>query len=317
MKFPAMPRALGAVSCYTFRSVCFFGRVSQIATDKGALQCAAPFLGGRIVYMPPAAGTQTYAADQPPVMARGYLFTDAELDAMLAEDVRPIVHDEAGAAELGALLAGVATTEFANQALGEVLNSAHDPEPWRVGEAIAEAYLVEHRHCEFPWLGGRDLKNPESSPAGTDLVGFQTQPPPSSARFSFGEVKTSNHHEYPPSLMYGRHGLKQQLEGLRDDPAVKDALVRYLGLHSYGRPWLGRFRQAASRYIHDRSDVAIFGVLVRDVSPNPLDCSGRAARLAHECPALSAIELLALYLPADSIATLPARVPPPPAGGGQ
>src|SRR5579871_1852545 len=88
-------------------------------------------------YMPPAAGTQSYNADQPPVMARGYTFTDHELNAMLAEDVRSIVHDEAGANELGALLAGVATTEFANQALGEVLNSAHHPEPWRVGEAIA------------------------------------------------------------------------------------------------------------------------------------------------------------------------------------
>lgn len=264
--------------------------------------------------MPPVAGTQTYVADQPPVMARGYSFTDAELDATLAEDVRPIVHDEAGAAEVDALLAGVAATDFANQALGEVLHAAHDPEPWRVGEAIAEAYLVEHRHCEFPWPGGRDLKNPESSPAGTDLVGFQTQVPTTNVRFSFGEVKTSNDNEYPPSLMYGRGGLKQQLEALRDDAAVKDALVKYLGLHSYGRPWLPRFRQAASRYIHDRSDVAIFGVLVRDVAPHPLDCSGRATRLAHECPPLCAIELLALYLPAGSIETLPSRVPPP-AGG--
>jgi hypothetical protein len=265
--------------------------------------------------MPPVVGTPTYVADHPPVIARGFAFTDAELDATLTEDVRPIVHDEAGAAELSALLAGVATTEFANQALGEILNAAHDPEPWRVGEAIAEAYLVEHRHCEFPWPGGRDLKNPESSPAGTDLVGFQTEGPHDNVRFSFGEVKTSNHNQYPPSLMYGRHGLKPQLEALRDDPAVKDALVTYLGLHSSGRPWFPRFRQAAARYIHDRSDVSIFGVLVRDVAPHHLDCSGRAASLAHECPPLCAIELLALYLPAGSIETLPARVPPP-AGGG-
>ena len=230
--------------------------------------------------MPPAVGTPTYVADHPPVIARGYAFTDAELDATLTEDVRPIVHDEEGAAELGVLLAGVATTEFANDTLGQVLNSSHDPEPWRVGEAIAEAYLVEHRHCEFPWPGGRDLKNPESSPAGTDLVGFQIQPPTAPARFSFGEVKTSNHAAYPPSLMYGRHGLKPQLEALRDDPAVKDALVKYLGLHSFGRDWLGRFRQAAARYIHDRTDVAVFGVLVRDVPPHHLDCSGRAASLA-------------------------------------
>jgi hypothetical protein len=116
--------------------------------------------------------------------------------------------------------------------------------------------------------------------------------------------------------MYGRHGLKQQLEALRDDPAVKDALVKYLGLHSYGRPWLPHFRHAAARYIQDRTDVAIFGVLVRDVPPHNLDCSGRAARLAHGCPPLCAIQLLALYLPAGSIETLPSRVPPS-AGGAQ
>jgi hypothetical protein len=115
-----------------------------------------------------------------------------------------------------------------NEALGQILRSDRAVEAWRVGEAIAESYLVEHRHCEFRWPGGRDLKNPESSPAGTDLVGFQTDAA-TSVRFSFGEVKTSNHAEYPPSLMYGRHGLKQQLEGLRDSHAVKDVLVKYLG----------------------------------------------------------------------------------------
>ena len=262
--------------------------------------------------MPPAVGTQVYAADQTPVLARGYSFTDAELDVMLAEDVSPIIHDDAGAAELEALLTGVATTEFSTEVLGQVLSSTGVVEAWRVGEAIAEAYLVEHRHCEFPWPGVRDLKNPDSSPAGTDLVGFQSHAEATTVRFSFGEVKTSSHIAYPPSVMYG---LRQQLNDLRDSPALKDALVNYLGLHAYGRPWFGHFREAASRYIQDRSDVAIFGVLVRDVEPNSLDCSGCASNLAEQCPALSVIELLALYLPMDSIATLPQRVPAP--GGGQ
>ena len=121
--------------------------------------------------MPPAAGTQVYAADQAPVVARGYSFSDDELDAMLAEDVGPLIRYDAGAAELAVLLTDVATTEFANEALGQVLRSNRVVEAWRVGEAIAEAYLVEHRQCEFPWPGGRDLRNPDSSPTGTDLVG--------------------------------------------------------------------------------------------------------------------------------------------------
>lgn len=257
--------------------------------------------------MPPAVGTQVYAADHPPVMARGYSFTDAELTAMLAEDVRAIVHDDAGVAEVEALLTAVATTEFSDTVVRQILRTTRQVEPWRVGEAIAEAYLVEHRHCEFPWPGGRDLKNPDSSPAGTDLVGFHLT---DRVRFAFSEVKTSDHREYPPSLMYGRHGLKQQLENLRDSTAVKDALVKYLALHATGRPWEQRFRQAAARYVHDRSDVTIFGVLVRDVLPNALDCSGRADRLSQQCPALSIVELLALYLPADSIASLADQIPP-------
>lgn len=256
--------------------------------------------------MPIAAGTEVYTADHPPVMARGYSFNDTELDDMLA-DVHVVLRDEAGSSEVETLLAGVATTEFANATLQQVLRSDRQPENWRVGEAIAESYLVEHRNCEFPWPGGRDLKNPDSSPAGTDLVGFQ-QLQGTPARFSFAEVKTSTHHAYPPSLMYSRHGLKQQLEDLRDSAAVKDGLIKYLGLHATGRPWGATYRQAASRYIHDRSNVTIFGLLVRDVNPNHLDCSGRANRLSQHCPALTVIELVALYLPAGSIPTLPQRI---------
>jgi len=239
-------------------------------------------------------------------MARGYSFNDTELDNMLA-DVYTIVRDEAGASEVEVFLAGIATTEFADATLQQVLRSDRQLEDWRIGEAIAECYLVEHRDCEFPWPCGRDLKNPDSSPAGTDLVGFQ-QPGGASARFSFAEVKTSTQCKYPPSLIYGRHGLKQQLDDLRDSAAVKDGLVKYLGLHAPGRPWVATYRQAASRYIHDRSDVTIFGVLVRDVDPNHLDCSVRANELCQQCPGLTVIELLALYLPAGSIPTLPQRI---------
>ena len=139
--------------------------------------------------MPPV-GMQVYAADHPPVMARGYSFTNAELTAMLAEDVRAIIQDDAGVAEVQTLLAGVATTEFADTTVQQILSVTRQLEPWRVGEAIAEAYLV----------------------------GFHF-PTAENVRFSFGEVKTSNDQTCPPSLMYGRHGLKQQLENLRDSTA--------------------------------------------------------------------------------------------------
>lgn len=254
--------------------------------------------------MPPAIGTQVYEAHRNPVQARGLAFTQVELEGMLAHEVRTIILDEEGKQEITALLSGLAQTEFQSASLQGILTSDRPLEPWRIGEAIAKAYLIGHRQCEFPWPGGRDLKNPKSSPAGTDLVGFQTHDN-TSVRFSFAEVKTSGDPNYPPSLMYGRHGMKQQLDDLRDSSAVKNALVSYLALHAMGRPWVEKFKKAGARYLNDQSDVGIFGVLVRDVEPHPDDCSGRASKLANQCPQSTVIELLALYFPAGSIETLP------------
>ena len=260
--------------------------------------------------MPPAIGTQVYEAHHNPVQARGLAFTRVELETMLANEVRSIILDEEGKQEIAALLAGVVQTEFQNASLQEILNSDRPMESWRIGEAIAESYLIGHRKCDFPWPGGRDLKNPKSSPAGTDLVGFQTHDN-TAVRFSFAEVKTSGDPNYPPSLMYGRHGMKQQLDDLRDSSAVKNALVCYLALHANGRPWLEKFKKAGARYLNDQSDVGIFGVFVRDVAPHPDDCSGRASKLAYQCPPLTVIELLALYFPAGSIEALPLGIDQP------
>jgi len=254
-----------------------------------------------------ALGTHVYQTNHPPVEAHGYAFTEEELIAMLP-DVAAILQDNEGRMELQTLLQGIASTEFADQALAQILRSIHEIETWQIGEAIAECYLRIHRNCYFPWPGSRDLKNPDSSPAGTDLVGFhmsETAP----AQFGFAEVKTSSQNQYPPSLLYGRHGLKQQLNDLRDSAYVKDALVKYLGFHASGRAWANAYREAAARYLRSRSDVSIYGILIRDVTANPADCSGRAQQLSQDCPALILIELLALYLPAGSIATLPQRVP--------
>ena len=71
---------------------------------------------------------------------------------------------------------------FASDNLRSALSAKHPVFDWQVGEAMAEAYLVDHRQCEFPWPSGRDLRNPEASPAGADLVGFhvymlQGEPP--------------------------------------------------------------------------------------------------------------------------------------------
>jgi hypothetical protein len=255
-----------------------------------------------------AAGAEVYNVDAPPVTARGASYGDAELDAALNGSVSRILWDDAGTANLEGILASVVTTGFSDTSVKRILADRPAPENWRVGEALAEAFLMEHRDCEFPWPTGRDLKNPTASPAGTDLVGFQkTDSTGNAHRLAFGEVKTSEQEAWPPGVMEGRHGLKKQLEALRDSMSVKDSLVKYLGHHANGTDWFPRYQSAATRYLAIPADVSLFGVLVRDVEPKPEDLATRAADLASGCPFQTSIELRAMYLPRNSINTLAQR----------
>ena len=255
--------------------------------------------------MPISMGLQQYEVSAPPVAARGLSYSDQELDDALTAEVHDIIHDSAGKEELAEILGGIEGTDFSDAGIKALLSPNADPEDWRVGEALAQAYLMVHRTCRFPWPGSRDLKNPASSPAGTDLVGFLQDG--IQHKFAFGEVKTSTEQKWPPSLIYGRHGLKQQLEDLRDSIEHKDALVRYLAAHASGRSWEEQFKQAAKIYLTSKTNVAIFGILVRDVTPNADDLSARAKSLAKGAPSDSRIELLAIYLPSGAIPTLPKR----------
>lgn len=254
-------------------------------------------------------GAELYNADVAPVSARGVSLTDAELEDALSGSVSQILWDDPGLADLEAILTSVVTTDFSDKSVKRILSSPPALENWRVGEALAEAFLVEHRHCEFPWPSGRDLKNPTASPAGTDLVGFQkTGGGTSDHRFAFGEVKTSEQEAWPPSVMEGRHGLKRQLEDLRDSTPVKDSLAKYLGHHANGTAWLPRYQSAAARYLANPADVSLFGVMVRDVEPRSEDLASRAVALASDCSSQISIELRAIYLPKKSINTLAQRV---------
>lgn len=275
--------------------------------------------------MPIPRGTECYNADCSPVIARGLVYSEDELETALSGPVSVILRDDAGNEVVSELLTGVAETDFQKESVGRILSNERIPEDWRVGEAIAESYLNLHRACIFPWPAGRDKKNPESSPPGADLVGFQhtgqaTRP----HRFAFGEVKTSSERRWPPQGMYGRHGMVQQLESLRDNKEVKDHLVKYLGHRILGAGWrnhynkeeasyilvvLGelylvwqnQYEEAAYRYLADPTDISLFGVLVRDVEPKASDLRNRAKTLARGCPEQTSIELTAIYLPENSI----------------
>lgn len=253
-----------------------------------------------------AAGIIVYDHAKPPCSGVGLQWSNEELDTALNDQVAAVLFDDEGTANIEEVLAGLVETDFALDGLRRILKAPSQVEDWRVGEAIAEVYLTGHRSCSFPWPDGWDERKRRSSLPGADLVGFRVDD--SGECFAFGEVKTSSEHSYPPSAMYGRTGLKQQLEDLRDDVVIRDDLVKYLGQRSKFSSWRDRFRQAASRYLQNSSDIQLYGYLVRDVDPDENDLRARVKKLGTTCPDGTRIELLALYLPQGSLDSIGERL---------
>ena len=103
---------------------------------------------------------------------------------------------------------------------------------------------------------------------------------------------------------------------MRDSTVIRDDLVRYLAHRATtGVAWKSQFVDAAGRYFANKTDVRVFGMMVRDVPPHKDDVRVRVTALAKDCPAQMGIELLALYLPANSIQTLGTLAARPQAGG--
>lgn len=256
--------------------------------------------------MPIPVPNPCYNADSTPVIARGLSYTEGQLDEAIEGPITDLLLDAEGIAVLSDLLGGLSTTDFESEQIEVLLQTSPEPEDWLVGEALAEAYVADNDNCIFPWPTSRDLKNPEASPAGADLTGFQeVDDEESPYRFAFGEVKTSSDPDCPPNVMYGRTGLKNQLEGLKDSYPTKQSLILYLGHHAINAPWRHMFESATKRFLGSEfTDIAIFGVLIRDVAPDEADLSYRASILSQNCPPDTNISLYGIYLPANSISSL-------------
>ena len=240
-------------------------------------------------------GTVAYQLGAIPCTGIGVTWTTEELNSVIEGPVAAVLFDEAGRADLAGILTPLANTEFQQDSIGRVLSLPDVVDDWRVGEAAAESYLSHHRNCYFPWPDGRDERKTRSSLPGADLVGFGSDD--MGYCFAFGEVKTSHDSRCPPGVIYGRHGLQQQLEDLRDQESFRDDLMRYLGHRAMTAPWFPRFQCAVKRYLNNSSDIQIFGVLVRDVPPSGKDLCARVRSLGNTCPSGTFIELLAIYLP--------------------
>lgn len=257
-----------------------------------------------------AQGQVVYSVGDPPCTGLGLKWCAKELDAALEGPVAAVLFDDEGKADIEKSLRDIVETGFERDGLLRVLADPESIEDWRVGEAIAETWLTNHRDCRFPWPAGRDQRKRGSSLPGADLVGLHVDA--EGDCLAFGEVKTASEAKCPPGAMYGRTGLKRQLERLRDSTFVRDDLFKYLVHRANGAIWMKNFKRAAKRYLTNKSDVWLFGFLVRDVQPHKNDLRARVESLGQDCPDGTKIELLALYLPVGRImgigdATIEAR----------
>jgi hypothetical protein len=239
---------------------------------------------------------------------RGVSIVDGETyHSFMGNEVTFRLHDEEGAQEFESCLRGLAATGFARASLNEIL-AAEVPEErsWAVGEALAEAYLERDLNITWPWNTARDKRTPKASLPGADLVGFETRS--GVIRLVLGEVKTSSDIDTPPNVMNGRSGMTHQIDNLASNLGLIGQLLRWLLPRCKGTTYESLFNSAIALFLESGNKaVALFGVLIRDTSPNELDLKNRGQFLADALPAPATCQLVAIYLPC-SIEDLPTLV---------
>lgn len=233
------------------------------------------------------------------LFAEGSKFSD-----FLTNDVSSRLNDIEGRDALTSHLAGLASTGF-EQANLEVILNAELPEErdWAIAEALAEAWLSRQYSVLWPWNMERDKRTPLASLPGADLVGFVRRG--SETYLVLGEVKSSSDVSTPPNVMSGRKGMAHQIENLVADLRLLFTLIRWLHPRCKGTAFQQYFDSAIRALLQSGNKaITLFGILVRDTSPDELDLRTRGQHLASAIATPGSCHLLGLYLPCK-IARLP------------
>lgn len=252
--------------------------------------------------------TECYAGEEQQVAWVGAQMSDGdEFAQFLTNEVANRVHDAEGVSEFAAHLRGLATTDFQQESLHALLESASKEErDWAIGEALAEAHLTQEHGVEWPWNAERDKRTPLASLPGADLVGLMVDH--EGALLALGEVKCSSEAKNPPQVMSGRSGMTHQIDKLANDLGVLQTLLVWLFPRCKGTPHQANFDHAVKRLFDSGNKaIALFGILIRDTQPNAKDLSSRGGQLAGRVQAPTYCRLKALYLPCP-INELPERI---------
>jgi len=226
-------------------------------------------------------GTTEYKETHNGIDIQGVSYTESNIEQS-AQKIADICFDTSRQCDFNAYIASLSETGFNDSGL--TLSKIKD---WQVGEGFAEAYLCSHYGCSFPWSNNRDLKNPNSSLTGADLVGY------CKGQFAFGEVKTSKEQQSPPQVTSKKgDGLNAQLNKLCADSDARWALVQYL---FYRQKDKAEYQAACASYLQNNTNFYIFGVLLRNTEPALNDWNYLKKHL--EPHAQNSVFLIGLYLP--------------------
>lgn len=231
----------------------------------------------------------------------GYEFKEPYIADRFHYEIKDKLFDISGTEELVKEFKDIPSTGFEKDALLEIFRIEGDLEikPWRIGEAFAEFFLENEFGARFHYDHIRDAKNINSYQQGADLVGFIDAG--KDTVFLFGEVKTSEDPNSPPSVLYGRTGLTNQLENLKNNERLKNNLIRYIGFKVKYLPPEDIFRKDYDRslktYRINNKKVYLFGVLIRDTSPNEMDLKSRYESVINDLVESTSLKFVALYFP--------------------
>ncbi len=249
----------------------------------------------------------SYSHKEPKNPNRGYdgiEFSETYVSSAFKKQVKEKLLDSDHTATLvDTFKEALPTTGFDESVLVDILSldktiDQHDS--FRVGEAFTEHVLEENYKVRFHYNELRDARNPLGNKTGADLLGFIDIN--SETIFVFGEVKTSSDPNSPPQVLYGETGMINQLEELATDNLKRGALVRYIAtkvvLLPEAHPFRLDFKVSLKNYVVAKTKkIKLFGVLVRDTTPNELDLKARYKAILSEIEKETSLKLLALYMP--------------------
>ena len=244
-------------------------------------------------------GNEVYSVDHADAYAKGMVISGGSLNDA-KDEIEHILFDRAGDVDIEAFLEPLSDEGYEVSNLFSALTQRNKKKVriWQLGEAVARLYLETHHLCKFPWPSSRDVKNPNSSLPGADLVGICQK---GGNRFIFGEVKTSSEKRSPPTVMTGAAGMENQLRNISTKEYTL-SLIKYLLIRKNG--YEREYSEALKAFL-GKGEYYLAGVLIRDVDPNIKDLSRRVYNLSRVVKGKNtSLILLSLYFPKDSLRNL-------------